>query len=257
MDYEQLYAQLSRTGKELKEKLGAAQSLLKKADRESGAGDLKGFARDLEGLDELVRAQAQCLAALREAVDAFDAKAYFENGDFETQLLRCCAESGVDVTGTFPVYEMFPYRVRLDAENQEVYVNKKKLACMRPASLAATVKAMQEKQGRGAFNERAFAGELCDAYDLARMKEGKRAGADIYLATIYKFLTPMSRSRKDYDQNSFAFDLSRLYISGLEETKSGRRFQFGTSRVSSKAFRILDGEGREQFLSTICFYLPD
>ena len=30
----------------------------------------------------------------------------------------------------------------------------------------------------------------------------------------------MSRFRKEYDQQSFAFDLARLYTSGIEETKS-------------------------------------
>ena len=65
----------------------------------------------------------------------------------------------------------------------------------------------------------------------------------------------MSRFRKDYDQQSFAYDLARLYNSGEEATKSGRRFQFGPSKNNSgKSFRILDNNGKEQFLSMICFY---
>lgn len=257
MDYEQLYTQLSKIQRELKDKLAASQTMLKKVAKESESGDLKSAIRDIRGMEELIQAQSQSLAALKETAEGFDGKAYFENGDFEAQLLQCCQESGVDVKGTFPVYEMFPYRVRLDAENQDVYINRKKLQCMRPSRLVATVKANQEKQGRGSFNAQGFLSELCDAYDMAILKDGKRTGADIYLSTIYKLLVPMSRSRREYDQNSFAFDLARLFSSGEEETKTGRRFQFGTSRNNNRAFRILDSEGREQFLATICFYKPE
>ena len=64
----------------------------------------------------------------------------------------------------------------------------------------------------------------------------------------------MSRFRKDYDQQSFAFDLSRLYASGIDETKNGRKFQFGPSRLNNKAIRILDQNGQEVFLATIRFF---
>lgn len=64
----------------------------------------------------------------------------------------------------------------------------------------------------------------------------------------------MSRFRKDYDKQSFAFDLARLYSSGVEETKNGKKFQFGPSRNNEKAFRILDKDGKQQFLATIRFY---
>lgn len=64
----------------------------------------------------------------------------------------------------------------------------------------------------------------------------------------------MSRHRKYYDQQSFAFDVARLYSSDVEVTKNGRKFQFGPSRNNGKAIRILDKDGKEQFLATIRFY---
>lgn len=149
---------------------------------------------------------------------------------------------------------MFPYRVKLDMENQDVYLDRKKVQCMRPRSFVDTVRSGQEKLNKASFNPTVFAGELADAYDTALLKMNRQPGADIYLNSLYKFLAPMSRFRKDYDQQSFAFDLARLYISRIEETKNGRRFQFGPSRESNKSIRILDGNGQEYFLSTICFY---
>ncbi len=257
MDYEQLYVQLQKLEKELKDRLTTAQKLHKNIVKGTDSGDLKSVVRDIQALDELTQAQSQTTSELKAAVDGFDAKTYFESGDFETQLLQCCERYGVDVKGAFPVYEMFPYRVRLDPENQDLYLNRKKIQCMRPISFVAIVKASQDKLNRASFNAQTFAGELCDAYDLALLRDGKRAGSDVYLSTLYKLLAPMGRHRRDYDQNSYAFDLARLYSSGVEETKSGRRLQFGTSRDNNKAIRILDNEGHELFLATVCFYNPE
>ena len=107
---------------------------------------------------------------------------------------------------------------------------------------------------KASFNAQAFVNELADAYDLAVLKLKKAPDADIYLTSLYKFLAPMGRFRKEYDQQSFAFDIARLYASDVETTKNGRCFQFGPSRNNNKALRILDSEGHEQFLATIRFY---
>jgi len=122
---------------------------------------------------------------------------------------------------------------------------------MRPGSFVEIVRSGQEKLNKASFNAVAFASELADAYDLAVLKLDRQKQSDIYLTSLYKILAPMSRFRKDYDQQSFAFDLARLYISGIEETKNGRKFQFGPSRVGGKGIRILDMAGKEQFLATI------
>ena len=107
---------------------------------------------------------------------------------------------------------------------------------------------------KAGFNAQAFANELADAYDLALLKMRKQPEADLYLSSLYKYLVPMGRFRRDYDQQSFAFDLARLYCSDAKTTKNGRCYQFGPSRKNNKVVRILDGEGKEMFLSTVCFY---
>ena len=254
MDYEELYRTLVETENDLKNSLAAAQKLYKNAVKESASGDLKALERDLGILSEAIAAQKEAVERLQAEVKGFDTKKYFESGAFETQLLQCCEQKGVDVTGESPVYEMFPYRIRIDMDNQDLYINRKKVACVRPQAFAETVKEAQDKLDKARFNAVGFAGELCDAYDLALLKSGKKAGSDVYLTSLYRLLAPMSRYRRDYDQNSYAFDLARLYISGQEETKNGRRFQFGSSRNINKAIRILDQDGKEQYLATICFY---
>lgn len=254
MNYEDLYQELQTQEKLLKEKLTALQKSFKAVSRETETGDLKNLLKDLDSMDETAAALYDAISEAKSTVSSFDAAAYFEKGEFAEQMLSICAEQNVDVRGDFPVYEMFPYRVKLDAENQDIYLDRKKIQCMRPASFVELVKSGQDKLNKASFNAQTFVNELADAYDLAVMKLGKRAGYDVYLTSLYKYLAPMSRYRREYDMQSFAFDLARLYSSDTQETKSGRRFQFGPSRNQNKSIRILDSNGQEQYLSTICFY---
>ena len=254
MNYEDLYQSIQPDQKSVKDGLASLQKLFKAVTREEDNGDIKGLIRDLEAMKEGAELLAASLDSLKSRVGEFDTKEYFESGEFADQMLEICQEKGVDVRGEFPVYEMFPYRVRLDVENQDLYLDRKKVQCVRPQSFVDMVQKSQEKLNRASFNPSAFAAELADAYDTAVLKLKRQSGADIYLNSLYKYLAPMSRFRKDYDQQSFAFDLARLYISRIEETKNGRRFQFGSSRESNKSIRILDENGKEYFLSTICFY---
>lgn len=255
MNYEELYLSLQETEKQLKDKLALLQRLNKNIGKETENGDLKSLAKDIAAMQEANDQQALILQELQQKVEAFDTRTYFESGDFAEQMLAYCREQNVDVRGEFPVYEMFPYKVRIDAENQDVYLDRKKVPCMRPKSFVQTVKNGQDKLMKASFNAQSFLNELADAYDLAVMKGNKGADSDIYLTSLYKFLAPMSRFRKEYDQQSFAFDIARLYAAtDVETTKNGRHYQFGPSRNNGKALRILDAEGREQFLATIRFF---
>lgn len=254
MNYENLYQSYQSLAKDLKDKTSLVQRLQKSVNKEIESGDLKSFEKDIELLQEACRAQAGILEEMKALVDGFDRQAYFENGDFAEQMLAYCEDSSVDVKGEFPVYEMFPYRVRFDTENQDIYMDRKKVQCLRPLSLVQKIKTGQDKLMKASFNASTFVNELADAYDLAVLKQGKRKDADLYLTKLYKFLAPMGRFRRDYDQQSYAFDLARLYSSDVEGTRDGRRFQFVPSRNINQAIRILDKDGQEQYLATIRFF---
>lgn len=256
MNYEELYAKLQLQEKAVKDTLTTLQKLYKAISRETESGDLKSLVRDLDVMETAVSSASVSLKEVQDTVSAFDAGAYFGNGEFAEQMLSCCQENGVDVKGEFPIYEMFPYRVRVDAENQDIYLDRKRIQCMRPQSFVEMVKKGQEKLNRAAFNPLTFASELGEAYELALVTLGKQPGTDLYLKRLYKFLTPMSRFRKDYDMQSYAFDLARLYNSGAWETKSGKRCQFGPSRELNKCIRILNKDGKEEYFATIRFYDP-
>lgn len=254
MNYEELYAEVQPQEKTLKAALASLQKVFKTVERETESGDLKSLMGDLDTMKETVSSVSAALDEIQEMVSGFDTGAYFENGEFAEQMLSICQDKGVDVRGEFPVYEMFPYRVKLDTENQDIFLDRKKVQCMRPKSFVEIVRNGQEKLNKASFHALTFVSELSEAYDLAILSMGKHPGADIYLKKLHKYLAPMSRFRKDYDMQSFAFDLARLYNSDTEETKTGKKFQFGPSRDQSKSIRILDKDGKERYLATIRFY---
>lgn len=258
MNYEDFYLDLQGSIKELGDLTRNEQKSYKNLCKNAEGGDLKSLEKDLAALEALCGDSARSLAALREKVASFDARAYVEGGDFAQQLLACCRDAEIDATGDFPVYELFPYRVKIDVENLDLYLDRKKVQCLRPTSFVDVVKLARGKLFKAPFQPAAFAQELAQAYDLTLLNQSRGKAyapdADCYLSEIYKTLTPMRRFRKDYDQQSFAFDLARLYAAGDVALEDGRAMQFGPSRNMKKAIRILDGEGREQFLATLRFY---
>lgn len=254
MNYEELYSNLQNLEKDLKDKQASALKQYKNSVKNTETGDIKSLSKNLETLSAILSEQQNIVEQLKQNVEGFDAKAYFESGDFAGQLLEACEEREIDVKGEYPIYEMFPYKVRIDAENQDVYVDKKRYPCARPLEMAKQIKFGQDKLDKAFFNAQSFLNELVDAYDLAIIKGKKAPGSDLYLTDLYKLMVPMARSRKEYGAQSFAFDLARLYCSDTKKTKNGRSYQFGPSRKNNKVVRILDGEGKEMFLSTVCFY---
>lgn len=254
MDYEALYTQLQSMEKGLKDQLSQLNKLSRRVSKEMGEGDLKGLKKDIAALSKNAKDQLQTLSDMDAAVDGFDSHEYLRSGDFSAQMLACCAEQGVDVKGEYPSYEMFPYRVKIEEADLDIFLDRKRVQCLRPSSFVRMVKEGRDKLMKAFFNEQTFVNELAQAYDLAVMKNGAALDSDIYLMSLYKFLAPMGRFRKDYDQQSYAFDLSRLYSSGVKMTKDGRRYQFGTSHKINKNIRFLDKNGHEQFFATIRFY---
>ena len=256
MNYEELYAELAELEKELKESVGTVTRLNKKLVKGMESGGLTDMKKDLQQFLNAADLLKERTAAFDEAVNAFDTKEYFKSGDFTEQLLKACAEKGIDVIGEKGVYEMFPYKVRVygdDEHAEEVWINRKKAASFRPSAVAETIRAGQEKLYKANFNVLSFMTELADAYETTCLKSGSRPGSTIALTKIYKTMTPMARARKEYDMQAFSFDLARLYEAGPEAwvTKTGKTFTFGTSRDGKSGIRVLSRTGVESYITTL------
>jgi hypothetical protein len=259
MDYEAFHSEIQTKGKELKDNIARQQNIYKNIVKNTGKGDLGSLSKDIAAMEALTAEHMDNLRALREFAESFDARDYMQNGEFAKQMLSCCDSMGIDVRGDFPVYEMFPYKVKIDAENQDVYVDRKKLPCARPLHLVTDIKRNREKLMKANFNAGTFLNEIADAYDKLseiKRKEGKSKSLhfELSLRDLYRFLAPMQRFRRDYDMQSFAFDLARLYASNIEFTADKRQYRMGPSRHQSQNIRILDKNGSEAWVGTITFY---
>ena len=253
MDYEELYESLQPLGKNLKESANAVGKYQKAVLKDADSGNLADMKKDLTALREAASLLLERIHAYEAETAGFDTGEYFMSGDFTRQLLEACEAKNVDVKGEKGIYEMFPFKVRVAAESEEVYMNRKKVNSVRPSFVAETVRAGQEKLNKAAFKAAPFMGELAEAYDVTCLKAGARIGSDQMLTKIYKNLAPMARARKEYDMQAFAFDLARLYEAGAEEwkTKSGRVFSFGTSRDGKTGIRVLSRGGTESYILTL------
>ena len=261
MNYEDIYSEYLIKEKELRECITNQQKCFKRLVKEMENGDIKNAQKDLSALRESSRLFDLANEAIFNLTQSFDVNAYISDGQFAEQMLMYCEKLGVDAIGENNSYELFPYKVKLDGENAEVTLDRKKVPYLRPLSLVKFIKTQIDRIMATSFNPSAFLEELVEAYDISiivfsdRKKRDTARNSAVYLTDLYKYLTPMKRFRKDYDMQSFAFDIARLYSSDIEKTDDGRSFQFGPSRKNDKAIRVLDKNSQERFLSTVRFFL--
>ena len=252
MNYEDLYEALTPFGKELKESVSSITKLQKTIQKDADTGNLSEMKKSLSALKEAAELLSSRIGNYEKAASTFDAEHYFVSGDFSKQLLASCEEKGVNVKGDKGIYEMFPYKIRVAAETQEVFMDRKKLPGFRPSYIAETIRAGQEKLNKASFKSAPFLSELAAAYETTCLRSGARIGSNQMLTKIYKNLVPMARARKEYDMQAFAFDLARLYEGGNDawiEEKTGIHYTVGTSRTG-KGIRVLSKAGVETYIET-------
>lgn len=255
MNYEDLYAELAAAAKQLDNSIKAAAKASKLIIKDKETGDLKDLDKAVRAMEDALNIQKDALESLQSSLDSFDRDEYITGGDFEKQLVKECRSAGIDVRKNGDmVYEMFPNRVVISADTQDVLIDKKRVSSLRPKAVAETIHAAQDKMQKASFNAERFLGELLNAYDLLILKKKKKTlDAELNLTDIYKIMVPMGRLKKEYDMQSFAFDIARLYRSGVTETKDGRVLDMGPSRDNKNAIRVLDENGKEQFFALISF----
>ena len=261
MRYEEFLESFLASDKSLKETIKKVSGLEGKMQKDSIKGDIKSLLKNLDALKNAVSSLEEALTGVEESVSNFDYRSYFTSGEFTEDMLLGLKERKMDTVGEYPVFEVFPTRIRIDGENQEVILGKKKVPTMRPKILVDSAADLVDKLESALFNTQAFAQDLENAYLICVLQEkAKNTGKVndhlfyVPLLSCYKVMVPLSRSRKEYDEMAFAFDLARLYNEikkGDFVTKSGHTCLFGTGR--GKSVRILDDTGMEQLISTICF----
>jgi hypothetical protein len=259
MDYEVFYKEYADVVGLAAQQLKIAQNMVKRAAKSTETGDLKTALKSVETARTACDQLSQSLIDSAEKIQSFDLPTYLESGDYAQQVVSLCQEKDINIKGEGNIYEIFPFRLKISPSDAELTINNKKITMFRPRALADYLKQRRETILSASFDAAQFATELASAYDhalLAASSNGKPAAAesDVYLTTLYEYLTPMKRFRKDYTLQNYALDLSRLYAVDSTLTDDGRRFQFGPSRNIRRSIRIVDAYGQEQFLAVIRFF---
>jgi hypothetical protein len=226
-----LEAELERLERDADVVVQQLASALKEAKRVKSAA-ANGQLRELRStLDTSVRLAEEARSAARQLRDGwtFDEQSHFASGAYTKELLGVAAEYGVQAFESEERILSYPVIVSVSPADMTVAIDKKKERRTRPSVLARTLQALQSRPPR--FKAQAFLDALAAAYDLVVGKAG-RPGATVKLVDVYRVLTVMPGSRREYSKQEFARDLYLLDQSGMTETRDGRRLHLPASALT-------------------------
>lgn len=175
-----------------------------------------------------------------------------------SQLLETClCDLKVPFTGSFPEYEIPPFKLSIQVERRIVKLSMGKKSqqtnIFAPKPLADWVSEKYQTLMNSSFNSDQLCKELLEAYPYL---SNKSWGVTVSLKDIYQLLTLRSNTKKEYPEPIFMFDLGRLLESVKIEYK-GHSFDFQPHKISNKNYAIIDRRGKERQLGLISIYKVD
>ena len=144
----------------------------------------------------------------------------------------------------------YPSIVRILPAERAVRVDRKKITTVRPSYLVDLLLANQKKSS--GFSSQRFLESLYAVYnDVVRGASSDllpaSGGRVVPLARIYKLMTALPGSARDYDRSDFARDLYILESNGPRRTRNGATVSFpsstGARRRSSDLFSFIGPNG--------------
>ena len=183
MNYENLMSSLTPVQKALKDAAAAAARQQKSLQKNEDLGNLAEMKKTLAALGETVAVLQNSVKEAETLLSGFDTQEFFISGEFTRQLLESCQAKGIDVQGEKGVYQMFPYKIRIVADEEhsaEVWMDRKKVYSVRPSYVAETIRAGQAKLYSANFNVQSFMGDLAEAYETQKVQLMHATGYTTY-----------------------------------------------------------------------------
>lgn len=203
----------------------------------------------LADIDKSITQARQQLAIITERISLlesswdFDARQYFESGDYTRELLAAMANEGLKPVDRDGRIMSYPSILRVMPADQTLEVDRKKERRVRPGFIAAELRKHRDKK-TGIAPERLIE-ILYRAYG-ALVAGGKGTGI-VRVMDIYDLLTQLPQAR-EYTKPEFGRDLVRLDMSDVRATKAGKRLELRAD-TAAKGAAVLsavtpDGEVR-------------
>jgi len=229
----------------------ALQAAAKAAKRVQAAA-ATGLLRDVaQGIDATVRlaAEAAGTAADLRSGWAFDAEAHLASGEYTKELLATAADAGL------PMFELddrllsYPSIVSVSPSDASVVIDKKKDRRLRPSVVVGLLAAISQRPPK--FKPEPFLEALAKAYDLV----APRPGATVKLVDVYRALTLLPGSGREYTKAEFARDVYLLDQSGITTTKDGREMSLPASALtrSGGTLTTVAKGGQVKVYAGLCF----
>lgn len=221
-----------------------ARALMKAAQ----SGNIAGIKRNQEKLDEALTTLQQEVSNATSCwpfTDEAEEKRHLEEG-YDEELRSAATEQGLEVHERDGRLFAYPSIVRILPAERAVRVGRKKVSDIRPSYLANLLLRNQNKSS--SFSSARFVEALYRVYaDIVKDPSSGLAqgggGRVIPLARIYRLMTALPGSDRDYDRTDFARDLYVLESEGPRHTKSGATVSFpastGTRRRSGDLFSFV------------------
>lgn len=217
---------------------------------------MAGNVRDMEKLRQNARQTAEfAIEKARECGSFdFDIEAYLNNG-YLSEFQEAAEAAGVQIFERDGIIFCYPMLVRLEPELTAARIDKKLDANIRPEVLAGVLKKAQSRDPK-AKPER-FVETLFEAYELLRAKKHIDHPTDLLLRDIYKVLTLLPGSGREYTLLDFTRDLYFLDISDTSNTKKGAHLGLTSSTVSredpKKVLTFVTRDGHEKQYASVKF----
>jgi len=221
-------------------------------------GNLEALQQALARYGELLDRQQELMQGLQEKLPSFNLQSYLQEA-FNRGFMDALAAESLAVEAEYPVYEVLPFKVRVLPEKEMVTIDDRVYRNLRPGVLAGHLKRSIDRLNAASFDTQRFLQSLATAYDTEMAKQIAKTKIDVseqevLLKDVYNTLTPMSRQRRDYPAQLFAFDLHRVLKSGQMNAPDGRRLWLGNVRNNRQALVVLDAQGQLQRLGVMKFY---
>ena len=177
---------------------------------------------------------------------------HYLDEDYADELRRTASERGLEIHEQDGRLISHPSIVRILPRDRAVRIDRKKVSTIRPSYLVDLLIVNQNKGSRfpaGRFIEALYEvySELVKEDSAGRLVEGVQ-GRVVQLSRIYKLLTSLPGSNRDYTPTDFARDLYLLDTSGLTKTRSGATVSFPAStgtRGTKGLFTFVGPDGRD------------
>lgn len=243
--------ELIAIGKRVAKKLAALE-------RAISTGDLKGFEKIFPALETDL---ANAIAALPEARDKYNSlQAWIKSSEYPVALEQKMAEAQLKLEGSFPVYQIHPFKLEVDVEggSASLTFNRKtdKTPALNPSALTQWVAQKRKKLLETPFHSEKFCDSLLAAYKIANRlmftEKQERWGKGVSLRRIYELLTIRPQGKKDYPKELFVYDLTRWVETGAI-CPNGMRFQLDAIK-GEPALELAFSDGRRMSVNYLTIY---